>query len=369
MVLGVPGLQVGQRADAVDAGVGPEVDQHDLPRSPASVSGRPPGVLNQRWLPANSGAVPSTGRLDALAPSVLGSDPVGFRGRGELRLAAQLVQPRLHGVGLLQAAGQVEVGDVRGNRLLQADVDVEHHDHGRGDHHGAHRALDDGHAVALAQRLQQAAAAEHQQQQDDRRADRVGAADQDRLAARRSDRDDGGEDRARARDVEEAERRTDAEARPEAVAARLRPEPAEARQGSLEPVGDAGREQDETAERQHGDRDVARDVGAQADAVEHLGQPDDRHGERHREAGDDPQRAAPAARRAGGQQCRQHGQHARADGGRGAGDEGEEGEQEHAVTEAGGRITSWRFALGVTARIRSASTGGSQGGVRVWRSA
>ena len=28
---GVPRLQVGQRADAVDAGVGPEVDQHDAP--------------------------------------------------------------------------------------------------------------------------------------------------------------------------------------------------------------------------------------------------------------------------------------------------------------------------------------------------
>ena len=43
-VLLVPGLEIGQRAQAVDAGVGPEVDQHDLAAQVAAIeSGLPPG--------------------------------------------------------------------------------------------------------------------------------------------------------------------------------------------------------------------------------------------------------------------------------------------------------------------------------------
>src|SRR5438128_12639048 len=40
------------------------------PRSEASVSGLPPGVLNQRWVSANSGAAPSSRRPRASASSV-----------------------------------------------------------------------------------------------------------------------------------------------------------------------------------------------------------------------------------------------------------------------------------------------------------
>ena len=59
-VLRVPGLEVGERADAVDAGVGPEVDQHDVAAQPGeSSAAASPGVLNQSSVPVKAGAGPS----------------------------------------------------------------------------------------------------------------------------------------------------------------------------------------------------------------------------------------------------------------------------------------------------------------------
>ena len=68
VVGGVQALEERQRADAVDAGVGPEVDQHHVAAQAGQVSGRSPGVLNHCWVSVKSGAGPrsgSDGRLDA----------------------------------------------------------------------------------------------------------------------------------------------------------------------------------------------------------------------------------------------------------------------------------------------------------------
>ena len=56
LVLLGPGLDVGQRAQAVDAGVGPEVDQHDLALAGSAVSG---GELSQAIAPASDGTCPT----------------------------------------------------------------------------------------------------------------------------------------------------------------------------------------------------------------------------------------------------------------------------------------------------------------------
>src|ERR1035437_5639894 len=40
------------------------------PRSPARVSGAPPGVLNHRWVLVNSGAVPRSGSDGVLTPGI-----------------------------------------------------------------------------------------------------------------------------------------------------------------------------------------------------------------------------------------------------------------------------------------------------------
>ncbi len=60
LVLLRPGAHIGQRAQAVDAGIGPEVDQHDLA---AQAFGRERRRVQPFTAPASDGSAPSTGSV------------------------------------------------------------------------------------------------------------------------------------------------------------------------------------------------------------------------------------------------------------------------------------------------------------------
>ena len=105
LVVVVPALDVGERALAVDARVGPEVDQHHLAAQlRCSVSGWLPGVLNQAVMPVKSGARPRAGRFVLLAMNTAGllrrgaasRGGRGGRGRGA---AGEVPALRVAGVG------------------------------------------------------------------------------------------------------------------------------------------------------------------------------------------------------------------------------------------------------------------------------
>ena len=132
----VPGPQVRQRADAVDARVGPEVDQHDLPAQLAQRERR-------RVEPAR----------DARELRRLAELRQPARRRREARRAAQVGQLLLDRVRALERAGRVDEHgrQVVGDRGLEAQVGVDE-DGERGEHH--HRAHD-----ALERRAADAAAA------------------------------------------------------------------------------------------------------------------------------------------------------------------------------------------------------------------
>ncbi len=76
----------------------------------------------------------------------------------------------------------------------------------------------------------------------------------------------------------------------------------------------------EPERQQHGDRHIAQRIAAEPDAVDDVGDADDRDREGDREPEHDAERAAPAADAAGGEQRGQHGQHARGQRGAGAGE-------------------------------------------------
>ena len=82
--------------------------------------------------------------------------------------------------------------------------------------------------------------------------------------------------------------------------------------------------------RERDDRQVAQQRVAEPDTVDDGRQADDRDRERRREPEHDAERTAPPAGRARAQQRGQHRQHAGAQRGAGAGDEGEEDENDDA---------------------------------------
>jgi hypothetical protein len=149
---------------------------------------------------------------------------------------------------------------VLGDELVEVDVEVGRDRDGGDDHDRAERALQRRAAAGPANALEQAPPAEREREQHERRAERVGERDHDRFPARCADRDHGGEDRARARRVDEAERAADEHPRPEALAARARAEACEARQRCLDPLAEPRHEQRRAEHEQHDDRDVAQRV-------------------------------------------------------------------------------------------------------------
>ena len=251
-------------------------------------------------------------------------------GRREARGPAQVGELVLDRAGALERAGRVDQHgrQVVGDRGLEAHVGIdedgergEHHDHA---HHALERRPADG--------PQDPPAAEADREQRGRRADGVADRHGHRRPGGGADRDDGGQDRPRARGVDEPERGADAETADEPVAAGARAVAGERRQPALDAVGEPRREQQraEAEQHQHGDR--AQGAAAQADAVDQLGDPDDRDRERDGEAEHDPERPPPPAGGAGRQQRRQDRQHARRERRAGAGDHGEEHEERHDET-------------------------------------
>ena len=110
-------------------------------------------------------------------------------------------------------------GQVVGDGRLEAHVEVRRHGDAGEDEDDRQRALQARAAPGGAHALDERAAAERQREQDERGAQREREADGDRARRARADRDDGGEDRPRARRVDEAQRGADEQARGESVAA------------------------------------------------------------------------------------------------------------------------------------------------------
>ena len=140
VVLLVPGLDVGQRADAVDAGVGPEVDEHDLP---------PELVEAQRLVAGGVEPVLGAGevrRLEVHGQALAGRRLAGARLVRHRPAAMERREVAGDARALLDAAGRIDErgGQVAGDGALEADVEVGDHHDGDSDHHGAHRHLDAG---------------------------------------------------------------------------------------------------------------------------------------------------------------------------------------------------------------------------------
>jgi hypothetical protein len=314
----VPRAQVGQRAQAVDAGVGPEVDQHDPPTQPGEIETAPARGVEPPLRPDEVGRRPEHGEPRRRVSGAL-----------EARSPAELCEAPFDRTGSLERAGGVHQhrGGAPGERRLEAQVGIEPDGDGREHHHRAQRALE-SRAVHPAQH---APPAKTQSEQHHGGAERVGDRDRECRARGGPDRDHAREDRARARGVDEAERRADAETGREALAARARPPAGEARQRRLEPGGDPRRQQREAEAQEHEDRQRAQRAVAEAHAVDDAREA--RHGdrERGRESEHDAQRSPAAARRARGEQGREDGQHAGRERRAGAGQEREHQEQRHAA--------------------------------------
>ena len=227
---GVPRLQIRERADAVDARISPEVDQHDAPAQPRErqrpVARRVEPVL--RFGEFGGGAEVFESARVRQQLRLAGA--ARLRGCADARLvfglvAGDLRQAALDGVRFLQRCGQVDFGDVLGDVLVEVDVQFGG-DRDRGDHHDrAEHAPQRRAATRTAHAVEQLVAAERQRQQHDARAERVGDRHRDRAPGRRADGDDGRQDRTGAGCVYEPERGSDEQARGEPVPAESGPPP------------------------------------------------------------------------------------------------------------------------------------------------
>ena len=222
----VPRPQRRHGPQAVDAGVGPEVDEHyaaaQLAQRQGTVPARvQPGVVaGEVWCAAeHRQAALHAGLVKAGGP-------------------AQVREPPRDGVAALESAGRVrEHGRqlVREHRL-EAHVELGRHGDRGAEQQHAQRPLHRGPVPGAPDPLDDRTAAESDEQQDERRAGSVGERHHDKLsrgALGRRERDHRGEDRPGAGRVQEAERAADHHARPEAAATVARAEPLERRERPL----------------------------------------------------------------------------------------------------------------------------------------
>ena len=330
-VAGVPGAERRQRPEAVDARVGPEVDQHDpaaqRPERERAVARRVPPALRVRDLGCRAD------HREALARVRAG----GGLGDGAARVAAQVGEPLARGARLLDVLRRVHEDrrQVGGDPVLEADVEL-------GDHHDRHDQEDDAHrllecAAPARQRSGQPAAAQHERVEHDRAAGAVRERDGEpagREVLRCRDRDDPGQNRARAGRVHEAEAEAEHEAGAEALAlharGRARDDPADPR---LDPSRGARDDQHDARDRQHHDRERAEQLVRQAERREQVDERDRREGEGDDEAGYDSERAPPAAGGPGRKRHGQHREHARRQRGGGSGHEPEQDEKRHSAKD------------------------------------
>ena len=234
----VPGLHVRQRAQAVDARVGPEVDQDDLaaelPKSErvAVDPRRETGEL--RGLPE----VPQRGARSLLA-----------------RASAQPPQLALGPVALLDLA--LERLRVAGDRSLEVPIDIER-DRQRGQPDRDPEALPDTVRVRP-QGAHRRPAAERHEEHGDGCADGVRDGEHDRACPdilRRTDHGDRGQHRPRAGNEHEPEARSEQEPAPEVP---TRP-PRQAEERPLDDLLHFREEQRRRDEEQEPDRDVSQQV-------------------------------------------------------------------------------------------------------------
>ena len=198
----VPRHQVRQRADAVDAGVGPEVDQHDAPaqRGERERLGVEP-LLRAR-------EVRRRAVVAAAAPRGSRACRPPRRGRSATAGAAwpaaseTAFEVSSDFVGLTTAAGRwLAIAVWKRTSSWNAIATAV------SDHHRAERALQRRPAARAADPVgDRARPASASTSSTTARAERVGQADGDGPPGRRADGDHRGEDRARARRVDEAER-------------------------------------------------------------------------------------------------------------------------------------------------------------------
>ena len=227
-----------QRAQAVDAGIGPEVDQNDLAAE----------------LPKREGVAVDPRRESCELRSLPEVPQRGARGL-LARAPTQLPQLALGLVGLLDLA--LERLRVAGDRRLEVAVDVER-DRQRGQRDRDAEPLPDAVRV-WPQRVHRRPAAERDEQHWDRGADGVGEREDDRAGPdilRRADHGDRGQHRPRARNEHEPEARSEQEPAAEVPA---RP-PRQAEKRPLDDLLDLREEQRRRDEEQEPDRDVPQQV-------------------------------------------------------------------------------------------------------------
>ncbi len=218
-VAAVPGAKRRQRPDAVDARVGPEVDQHHPPaerpeRERAPARGVEP-ALRVPYLGCRADHREALPRIRARRG--LGHGPAGG--------AAQVRQPVARGARLLDVLRRVHQHrrQAGGDPVLEADVELGRHHDREAQQHDTHRLLES--AAPARERSGQAATAQHERVEHDRAASAVGQRDSEpagREVLRRRDGDDARQDRAGAGRVDEAQADPEEHARAEAIATHAR---------------------------------------------------------------------------------------------------------------------------------------------------
>ena len=225
----VPGLEVGQRAQAVDAGVRPEVDEHDAAAQPGHASaarefsqrgcgggelGRGAEHRQRRRAAARPAPAWPCAAARAIASTTASSSNFGLprRPASSSSTAADFSRPP---VGLVRNDGKwlASASWKRRSTLVNMSTAVS-------SMIAPKPRCRTPLAAGAPHAVDQPPPAEREAEQHDRRAEAVGDRDGDdlrRRARRRADGDDRGEDRPGARRVDEAQRAADRQARPEAV--------------------------------------------------------------------------------------------------------------------------------------------------------
>ncbi len=290
----VPGTEVGQRAQAVDAGVRPEVDQHHLAAQagdgervafgrvePARDAGElrrcaevaQALVAGGRVLPPGQPVEPAVGRRAALDPLL---ERLGVAGHGGLEAA---------------------VGAERDRERRHADHGAEHPSNA--ERMGPHRAHADRPAPARGDE-------EHRHGRSERVREREHDDVQSEVAARRHD-GDGCKDGSGAGHKDEPECGAEQQSAAEVAG---RPA-AQAYQRPLEPLPQPWEEERGGDDEEQDQREVAEEVLRQPERVEQPDAGQREGGEARDQAGDDCVRPPPPARGAAREQDRQHRQDAR----------------------------------------------------------
>ena len=148
-VLRVEALEERQRAQAVDAGVGPEVHQHDAPAQRGQAERAAAGRVEPSL---RAGEVRRGAEVGQLRRRGGGARRRRRSAGFELGAAAQLGEAPVDRVGILERGRRRDVGEMVRQRLLEAHVHHRQHQHRGQDHHTAERSLQAGAAAGRSAR-------------------------------------------------------------------------------------------------------------------------------------------------------------------------------------------------------------------------